>query len=119
MKDGIIKGTGNSRFLKSSIPARTTWEEALAMLIAGTFPVDLNGINADGWQQTGTPLNKENILTDPVAEKLGFSESDDPSLNDALEKISVTKAPAYTKGTEDLTAGVSQLETDKLHLVYE
>ena len=29
------------------------------------------------------------------------------------------KAPAYTYGTEDLTAGVSALETGKLYFVYE
>ena len=29
------------------------------------------------------------------------------------------KAPAYTYGTEDLTAGTSPLETGKLYFVYE
>lgn len=29
------------------------------------------------------------------------------------------KAPAYTYGTEDLTAGVSELATGRLHFVYE
>ena len=33
----------------------------------------------------------------------------------ALQK----KAPAYTYGTEDLTAGISPLETGKLYFVYE
>lgn len=28
-------------------------------------------------------------------------------------------APLYTYGTEDLTAGTSELETGKLHFVYE
>lgn len=30
-----------------------------------------------------------------------------------------TKAPAYSYGTTDLTAGVTTLETGKLHFVYE
>lgn len=30
-----------------------------------------------------------------------------------------TKAPMYTYGTDDLEAGVSSLETGKLHFVYE
>lgn len=31
----------------------------------------------------------------------------------------VGAAPKYTYGAEDLTAGVSELETGKLHFVYE
>lgn len=72
MKDAILKGTGDSRYLKSKVPTGTTWEQALAMLNAGTFPVDLNGINSEGFQQLGTPLNKTNILKDAVSTKLGL-----------------------------------------------
>ena len=36
-------------------------------------------------------------------------------VNDLLSE----KAPAYTYGTEDLTAGTSLLETGKLYFVYE
>ena len=71
MTDGIIKGEGNSRFLKSAITGTTTWEEFRAALIAGNLPVDFNGINADGWQQTGTPLNKAALLKDATAAKFG------------------------------------------------
>ena len=73
MKDSILKGTGNSRFLKSAIPEGTTWAEALAMLRAGTFPMDLNGINSAGFQQVGTPLNKANLLKDVNALTLGLT----------------------------------------------
>lgn len=73
MKDSILKGTGNSRFLKSAIPEGTTWAEALAMLRAGTFPMDLNGINTEGFQQVGTPLNKANLLKDVTALTLGLT----------------------------------------------
>lgn len=38
--------------------------------------------------------------------------------NSALN-ASATKAPMYSYGTEDLEAGVSTLETGKLHFVYE
>lgn len=72
MKDAILKGAGDSRYLKSKIPTGTTWEQALAMLNAGTFPVDLNGINLEGFQQLGTPLNKANLLKDAVSSKLGL-----------------------------------------------
>lgn len=73
MTDLVIKGTGNSRFLKGPANIATlypTWEDALAALAAGTFPVDFNGINSAGVQTAGTPLNKSNLLSDPVAEML-------------------------------------------------
>lgn len=73
MKDSILKGTGNSRFLKSAVPAGTSWADALAMLRAGTFPIDFNGINTEGFQQVGTPLNKANLLKDATALTLGLT----------------------------------------------
>lgn len=38
---------------------------------------------------------------------------------ETLESVVNEKAPAYTYGTEDLTAGVSPLESGKLYFVYE
>ena len=78
MKDSILKGTGNSRFLKSAVPAGTSWADALAMLQAGTFPIDFNGINAEGFQQVGTPLNKANLLKDATAAQIGLPPSTTP-----------------------------------------
>lgn len=72
MKDFIPKGTGNSRWMKSSIPTGTTWEEALAMLRAGTFPFDLNGVNSAGVAQMGDALNKANLLPDAVGALYGL-----------------------------------------------
>lgn len=73
MIDSVLKGTGNSRFLKSAVPAGTSWADALAMLQAGTFPIDFNGINNAGFQQVGTPLNKANLLKDATALTLGLT----------------------------------------------
>ena len=73
MIDSVLKGTGNSRFLKSAVPAGTSWADALAMLQAGTFPIDFNGINTEGFQQVGTPLNKANLLKDVAALTLGLT----------------------------------------------
>lgn len=73
MKDNILTGTGNSRYLKTSLPAGTTWNEALVMLRNGNFPIDLNGINEDGFTQIGTPLDKANMLTDALAESVGLN----------------------------------------------
>lgn len=72
MIDSVLKGTGNSRFLKSAVPAGTSWADALAMLQAGTFPIDFNGINTEGFQQVGTSLNKANLLKDVNALTLGL-----------------------------------------------
>ena len=79
MKDFIPKGTGNSRWMKSSIPTGTTWEEALAMLRAGTFPFDLNGVNSAGVAQMGTPNNKANLFS-------GETEAGYPSGTDTVNK---------------------------------
>lgn len=88
MKDSILKGTGNSRYLKSAIPDNTTWAEALAMLQAGTFPMDLNGINDAGFQQVGTPLNKANLLKDATADIINLSASATPDeMFSALAKL--------------------------------
>lgn len=78
MIDSVLKGTGNSRFLKSAVPAGTSWADALAMLQAGTFPIDFNGINTEGFQQVGTPLNKANLLKDATAAQIGLPPSATP-----------------------------------------
>lgn len=78
MIDSVLKGTGNSRFLKSAVPAGTSWADALAMLQAGTFPIDFDGINTEGFQQVGTPLNKANLLKDATAAQIGLPPSTTP-----------------------------------------
>lgn len=78
MIDSVLKGTGNSRFLKSAVPPGTSWADALAMLQAGTFPIDFNGINTEGFQQVGTPLNKANLLKDATAAQIGLPPSTTP-----------------------------------------
>lgn len=85
MIDSVIAGTGNSRFLRTSISANTTWEDALTMLRAGTFPIDLAGINIDGYVTVGTPLNAETLLKEAVITALDLDENATPS--DAWEKL--------------------------------
>lgn len=115
MIDSVLKGTGNSRFLKSAVPAGTSWADALAMLQAGTFPIDFNGINTEGFRQVGTPLNKANLLKDATAAQIGLPPSTTPdgmfqALGNTGElhvwrKTVVTKEPvpevpgSYTLGT--------------------
>lgn len=86
MDDGIIKGTGNSRFLKSAISDDLTFEQFKSMLRAGTLPVDLLGINQSGWDVIGTALSKANLLTDATAALLGLTGN--PTVNDALALLS-------------------------------
>lgn len=91
MRDSIIKNTGNSRYLKSAISAATTWEQFRAALIAGTLPIDLNGINTAGWQQVGDALNKANLLSDATVAALNaFLTSAlpaNPKVTDALKSL--------------------------------
>ncbi len=85
MQDFVPKGTGNSRFLKSSIPENITLSEMVQMLNAGTFPVDIGGVNPAGVAQAGTPVNKSTLLTDATAAALGLSG--DPTVDDALGAV--------------------------------
>lgn len=107
MIDSVLKGTGNSRFLKSAVPAGTSWADALAMLQAGTFPIDFNGINTEGFQQVGTPLNKANLLKDATAAQIGLPPSTTPDgMFQALGNTGELHVWRKTvKNTEDIPAG--------------
>lgn len=120
MTDGIIMGTGNSRYLKSIagfLQVYPSYETFAAALVAGTLPVDLNGKNPDGWAQQGTGLNKSNLLTDATAalEDLGGEATPDDMFAALANKLN----RLITCGTADLTPGVSPLETGTIYLVYE
>ena len=71
----VTNGTGNSRYLKTSLASGTTWETALAQLRAGTFPVDFNGLNTGGIAQQGSAYSKANVLPDDVCEVLGLDST--------------------------------------------
>ena len=88
MKDMIPLGTGNSRFLKSVENFKAlypTYDAFVAALVAGTLPVDFNGVNPDGVQQIGTALNKLNLLKDETAAMYGLDNSAVP--NDAFAEL--------------------------------
>lgn len=87
MNDMITKGTGNSRFLKSSIPANITFAEFVTMLRNGTLPIDFNGLNADGIQTQGTPLNTATLLPNATAQKFALPNTAYPK--DALDAVSL------------------------------
>lgn len=54
----------------------------------------------------------------PLAEQAS-AHRDDTSNPHSVTAAQVGAAPAYSYGTDDLTAGTSALETGKLHFVYE
>ena len=98
MKDMIPKGTGNSRFLRSVSNFKAiypTYDDFVNALVAGTLPVDFNGINEAGIQQVGTALNKANLLTDETAALLGM-EQENPTVNEAFRQISLPQAGTGT-----------------------
>ena len=134
MNDGIIMGTGDSRYLKSIagfLQVYPNYEAFAAALVAGTLPIDLNGKNPDGWAQQGTVLNKANLLTDATAalEGLGSEATPNEMLAALANKInasgtSVTQLTQkvnglITYGTADLTAGSSNLPTGTIYVKYE
>ena len=86
MTDGIIKGTGNSRYLKGA-GWPSTYAEFKAMAEAGTLPFDLNGINAAGWQVIGSLLNKANLLSDATCSLLNIPTSSVP--DNVFEKLAL------------------------------
>ena len=105
MKDSIQAGTGNSRYLKSVSDFLTqypNYSSFAAALVAGTLPIDLNGINAAGFSQVGTPLNKSTLLKDSTATALGLTSDDVPddafaTIASSLSSISAWETDATTK----------------------
>lgn len=78
MTDLVPKGTGNSRFLRSNIPADITFTDFVAMLRNGTFPVDFAGLNSAGVAVVGSAYNKANVLPDDVCNGLGIPTTAEP-----------------------------------------
>lgn len=85
MQNFVPLGTGNSRLMKSNIPAGTTWEQAIAMLNSGTFPYDTGQLNAAGISVEGTPLNKQTLLQDSTAQQFGLTG--DATVDQVLQNI--------------------------------
>ena len=101
MRDGILKGTGNSRYLKTvqnALALYPTYEAFMAAFAAGTLPVDLNGINPAGWELVGTALNKGTLLHDLTAANLNLIPAEDATPAQVLEALRETS----TKNTQNL-----------------
>lgn len=127
MQDRITKHTGNSRYLKSVenfLSLYPTYESFAQALIAGTLPIDLNGINADGWVQQGTPLNKASLLKDTTAALYGLGsdavpddvlKAVDKELDNVDTKLANVEKEVDNKLTEiekDVDEKIAQVEED-------
>lgn len=89
MKDSVIIESGNSRYLKSVADFKTlypTYDDFAAALVAGTLPVDFNGINTAGFQQVGDVLGKNTLLKDATAALFGLDATAVP--NDVFSLLS-------------------------------
>lgn len=81
MTDTVIKGSGNSRSLKTVPNALTlypTHEALVAAMVDGTFPIDLGPLNDAGVQTRGMDLNKANLLSDATAALYGKGDNASP-----------------------------------------
>lgn len=79
MLDGEIKNNGTSRYFKTAADAldrMPDYPSFMRELIAGTFTMDFNEINADGWRTIGTALNKQNLFSDSTEKKIGVETPD-------------------------------------------
>lgn len=75
MQDFVPLGTGNSRFLKSSIAEDATWEQARDLFRKGMFPTDIGPVNDAGVAQKGDSLGKTTLLKDATAALFGGDAS--------------------------------------------
>ena len=122
MQDAIALGTGNSRYLKSVsgfMSLYPTYEDFVSALVAGTLPIDLNGVNPDGWAQQGTPLDKASLLTDATAALADLGSDATP--NDMLAVLAGRTAQVeklITYGTAEMAVGAA-LPTGTIYVQYE
>ena len=78
--------------------------------------VDANGVSVTGINNLWNTGAMVSVIIDTGSLRAYLQNAD---TNAYLEGQLANKAPAYTYGTEDLTAGTSELETGKLYFVYE
>jgi len=85
MKDTIFLGNGESSRLSAWSGMPQTWEAFRDAMISGNILVDITR-NPSGVQQAGTPLNKQTLLSDSLANRLELSEND-ATVSNAIEKL--------------------------------
>lgn len=85
MQDTIILGNGTSKQIKTaSLP--NSYAEFKAMAENGNLYADIK-LNANGCEVVGTPLNKQNLLTDETAIKWNGANNVDEALSNAFDIV--------------------------------
>lgn len=99
MTDTIIKGSGNSRTVKS-VPnlaaLAPTYDKLLELLTGQGLPVDIGALNPNGCVQIGNDLNKETLLKDATAALYGKNAAATP--DQIFSRIAPDLANALRKG---------------------
>lgn len=120
MQDFVPLGTGNSRYLKSVENFKAlypTYDAFVAALVAGTLPIDLNGINEAGVAQKGNALNKNTLLKDATAALYGLGANAVPS--DVFGWLGVFKNAVANEYVWSKQAKAEQIVVGEiLHTVY-
>lgn len=102
MKDTVIKETGNSRFLRSSVAEDITFAEFITLLRAGQLPIDLAGINEEGIETLGMALCKENLLNDETETTI-WGDAADRTPTNALKAIFETLSSEISEKAKIIT----------------
>ncbi len=113
MKNTVIKGDGTSRKIKAPSDMPTTFGDWRAQLLAGSATFDI-ALNADGCETVGTPLSKANLLSDTTETALELT-SEEPTVDEALNKIASSKANKSVKVNTRLTAAGWSSEKEYLY----
>ena len=115
MKDTIIKGNGKSRIIKAPEDMPETYIEWRNQAIQGRTFFDI-GLNTEwenensGCDMIGTPLNKTTLLSDKTVSSLQL-EGEDPTVNDALYKLSSMRAQPNGIATLTSSGKLAQMPT--------
>ena len=119
MENLVPLGTGNSRLMKSNIPASTTLAQLIQMLNKGTFPYDIGPLNPAGISQQGTPLNKATLFSDQTMAKYPSGIEDPDGALDWLKDNAGAAIGTYPAAM-DITAGdVCDVVDGKATTLYE
>lgn len=101
MTDTIIKGTGNSRTLKTVPNALTLYpnfEAMIAAMVDGSFPIDLGPLQTGGINVKGTDLNKAALLSDSTESTI-WGNTGNRTVDAALEKLRSLISTAQSTAT--------------------
>lgn len=114
MKDTSIKGNGKSSIIRAPSDMPATFEEWRSQLLEGKGYLDI-GLNTElgdnaGCDIIGTPLNKSNLLSDTTKSSLQLN-GEDPTVNDALLKLSSIRAQPNGIATLDGSGKLAQMPT--------